>query len=119
MTKKEYIEQAGKAAGLQYDLFQKFPRYVTMDLALSTDSQGEHRGKQRARYNIYTPEINHNNYGDFNDFIRYMERLLSDGVIEVRMKMLQDRLSAAQETRVNAIDEIDDLKKDIEKLQGM
>ena len=114
MTKKEFTEQARKAAGLQYDLYQKFPGYVVMDFALSTYSNG----KQDVKYNIYTHETSHNAFTDFQDFVRFMELLIKDGLVDVKIKMLKAELERNQEVRINAIDAIADLKKELEKLSG-
>ena len=113
MTKKEFVEQAGKVARLQYDLWTKFPSYVHMDLTLSTD----HQGKDKVKYNIYTPEINHNSYHDFRDFVRFMDKVIKDGVVSVRIQILEDRLKGAQEQRANAVDTIHDSQKELDKIR--
>ncbi len=41
MKRKEFMEQASKIAGLQYDLWRKFPHYVVTDLTLQTDQHGK------------------------------------------------------------------------------
>ena len=113
MTKKEFTDKASKAAGLQYDLWKKFPSYVHMDLTLSTDRQGE----DGVKYNIYTPELNHNAYDDFTDFVRFMDKVIMDGVSSVRIQILEDRLRRAQEQRADAIDVIHDAQKELDKIK--
>ncbi len=114
MTKTEYMEQVCKAAGLQYDLWGKFPAYVHLDVTLSTDRQG----KDGVDFNIYTPELNHNRYGNFNDFVRFMDLCIKDGVAKVRKRILEDRLNGAKELRDNAADTIYDTQKELDKLLG-
>ncbi len=112
MTKREYMNQASKAAGLQYDIYEKFPSYVHLDLTLST----EQKGKKHQRYNIYTPEINHNTYADFGDFVRFMDLLIKNGIVKVRIAILKQKLEQARETRVNAVDAIHDMQKELDIL---
>ncbi len=114
MNKKDYMKSASKAAALQYDLWRKFPSYVHMDLTLSTD----HQGKDSVKYNIYTPELNHNPYAEFNDFVRFMDKVIKDGVVSVRIKMLEDRLMRATDCCANDVDEIHDVQKELDKLKG-
>ena len=114
MTKLEFMKQASKAAGLQYDLYEKFPNYVCSEVRLSTNREGE----KHQCYNIYTPEINHNTYADFGDFVRFMDLLLKDGVVKVRIAILKQRLENAKETRVNAVDEIHDTQRELDVLTG-
>lgn len=112
MAKKEFMEQANKVAGLQYDLWRKFPNYVHLDLTLSTDGDG----KEHIKYNIYTPELLHNNYSDFRDFICFMERVIKDGVVNVRISLLKAKLEKAKTTKADAIDVICDTQKELGKL---
>lgn len=112
MTKKEFIEQASKTASLQYDLWRKFPNYVHMDLTLSTDRDG----KEGIKYNIYTPELCHNNYSDFRDFIYFMECVIKDGVINIRVKLLKAKLNKAKVSKADAIDTICEAQKELDKL---
>lgn len=112
MTKKEFMEQANKASGLQYDLWRKFPSYVHLDLTLSTNTEG----KEHIKYNIYTPELSHNNYSDFRDFICFMERVIKDGVRNVRINLLKAKLDKAKSTKVDAIDTICETQKELDKL---
>lgn len=112
MTKKEFMEQASKAAGLQYELWRKFPNYVHLDLTLST----ERDGKEGIKYNIYTPELNHNEHSDFRDFTCFMERVIKDGVVNVRVKILKEKLRLAKNAKADAIDTICDTQKELDKL---
>ena len=112
MNRKEYIENLTKAAGLQYDIWRKFPSYVHMDVTLSTESNG----KKKTQYNIYTPEINHNNYSEFNDFVRFLELLIRDGVVKVNISGLKAKLADAQRDKEDAIDIIAETKAKLEKI---
>ncbi len=114
MTRKEFAEQIREVAELQYDLHKKFPNYVHFDVTLSTND----KGKQGIKYNIYTPETSHNSYADFHDFIRFMRLLIKDGLVDVKTKILLAKLESAQKNRIDAIDEIADIKKELEKLKG-
>jgi len=113
MNRKEFTENLTKAAGLQYDVWRKFPKYVHMDITLSTDYDTT---KEKVKYNIYTPEINHNNYYEFSDFVRFLDSLIKDGVLNVNIRLLKTKLAAAQERRVDAIDIIAETKAKLEKL---
>ena len=112
MKRKEYIEKAKEAAGLQYDLWLKFPGYVHMDFTLSTSQKGE----EEAKYNIYTPELSHNAYIDFRDFICFMERVIKDGVVKVRINLLKEKLRKAKTAKSNAMDVICESQKELDKL---
>ena len=112
MTKKEFTEQANKAAGLQYDLWRKFPSYVHLDLTLSADKDGD-----KIKFNIYTPELNHNNYSNIQDFVRFMECVIKDGVKNVRIRILEERLRNAKTNKEDAIDTICDTQKELDKLK--
>ena len=112
MTKKEFMEQANKAAGLQYDLWRKLPDYVHLDFTLSTDRNH----KEGVKYNIYTPELSHNAYIDFRDFIRFMELVIKDGIVNVRTKILKEKLRLAKTAKADAIDTICDTQKELDKL---
>lgn len=114
MTKKEFAEQAKKAAELHYDLWRKNPDYVVSTQTLATNREGV----RRVQYNIYTPDAGHNNFADFQDFVRFTTLLIENGVKDVRIKVLENRLVDTQAERVNAIDEIADIKKELEKLNG-
>jgi len=114
MTRREFAEQVKLAAELQYDLYKKFPSYVHLELTLSTNNEG----KQGVKYNIYTPETGHNAFVDFHDFIRFMELLIKDELVDVKTKRLEAKLKIAQKNRIDAIDEIADIKKELEKLKG-
>ena len=99
MTRKEYIENLTKVAGLQYDLWRKYPSYVHMDITLSTD-----KDKEKVKYNVYTPEINHNNYSNLSDFVRFLEFLIRDGVLNVNINTLKTKLADAQRKKDDAMD---------------
>jgi len=115
MNRKELTENLAVLAGLQYDLYRKFPKYVSMDITLSTD----HKGKERIKYNIYTPEVNHNNYSDFNDFVRFVKSLIKDGVVKVRVNCLKTTLSENQKIKEDAIDRIAEARAELEKLETL
>jgi len=114
MNRKEYIENLTIAAGLQYDVWRKFPKYVHMDFTLSTDN-----GKEKIKYNIYTPEINHNNYSEINDFVRFLELLIRDGVLKVNVSNLKAKLADAQKSKEDAIDIIAETRAKLEKLDAI
>ena len=112
MTKKEFTAKAHEAAGLQYDLWRKFPNYVHMDFTLSTDN----KHKESVKYNIYTPELNHNYYSNFSEFVCFMERVIKDGVRNVHVNILKARLDKAKQTKADAIDVICETQKELDKL---
>ena len=114
MNKTEYVKQVCKAAELQYDLWGKFPSYVHLDVTLSTDS----RGKDGVKFNIYTPELHHNPYTDFNDFVRFMDLCIKDGVVKVRKRILENTLRDARKRRDDTADTICDAQKELDKLSG-
>ena len=115
MNRKEYIENLTKAAGLQYDVWRKFPKYVHMDFTLSTGSNG----KEQIKYNIYTPEINHNHFSEFCDFVRFLELLISDGVLKVNISNLKAKLADAQKSKEDAIDIIAETRAKLEKIDAL
>ena len=115
MNRKEYIENITIAAGLQYDIWRKFPKYVHMDFTLSVDNNG----KQKIKYNIYAPEINHNNFSEFNDFVRLLELLIRDGVLNVNISNLKEKLADAQKRKEDAIDIIAETRAKLEKLDAV
>ena len=114
MTKTEYVKQVCKAAELQYDLWGKFPSYVHLEVTLSTDSCG----KDGVKFNIYTPELHHNPYTDFNDFVRFMDLCIKGGDVKVRKRILKDKLRVAKKCRDDAADTICDTQKELDKLSG-
>jgi len=114
MNRKEFIENLTEAAGLQYDLWRKFPRYVHMDFTLSTD-----KDQDKVKYNIYTPEINHNPHAEFNDFVRFMKLLIKDGVRNVNIGLLKTELAEARKRKIDAIDVIAETTAKLEKLDAM
>ena len=113
MKRKEFMEQASKIAGLQYDLWRKFPHYVVTDLTLQTDQHG----KESIKYNVHTPELSHNNHSCFEDFIRFMEDVIQNGVIDVRVRILKETLRNATTTKADAIETICETQKELDLLQ--
>ena len=110
-----YKEKLSQIAGLVEALYEKYPSYIHFDFVLSTNMDGNIPAKT-VRYNIYTPEIGHNQYADFDKFIAFIELLLSDGVESVAAKMLKKNLENQIVRKANAEEQIKTIQEKLKRL---
>lgn len=102
-------------------LYEKYPSYVVFDLTYSTDSQSGTTlpPTKNMKLNIYTPLINHNDFRDVAAFKKFVEKLIADGIPNVRIKLLSERIKDCQQSIVNDKDTIASAKEELSGLKKM
>ncbi|KKM86008.1 hypothetical protein LCGC14_1283400 [marine sediment metagenome] len=113
-----YEKELAQVAILCGKLYKKYPAYVKFDFTLGTHHCGNLL-EPYVRYNIYTPEIHHNQYSDFNKFVAFIETILVDGVIDVRIGILEERLENAKESRAYSNEEIKEVERKLKKIKAI
>ncbi len=106
---------------LVYRLYGKYPSYVHFDLAYSTNNNYGTTlpPTKEMRLNIYTPLINHNHFSSFSEFKEFIEKLLAEGIPNVRIKLLDEKVEASETQIANAKKVICSAKKELLTLKKM
>ena len=104
---------------LVYRLYEKYPSYVVFSLSYSTNSNSDTTlpPTKHTKLNIYTPLINHNEFTEVAKFNAFVEKLLADGVPNVRIKLLSDRIKLWQKNIANDQDAITVSKEELARLK--
>lgn len=113
-----YVEQFVEIIPLMEKLYEKYPAYVHMDFTLGTN-MNSNIPEPYIKYNIYTPEISHNSYSNFESFIAFIKLILSNGINNVRINILEKQIETAKANIISQEQIITRCKKDLEKVPTM
>lgn len=105
-----FPNQFSEIADLLQKLFDKYPSYVHFDFTVGTNWNGNVRVPY-VKFNIYTPEIMHNEYAKFDDFAAFINRLLADGVKSVATRQAESQLESFRK-------QLEFYKKQVETAEG-
>ena len=101
-------------------VYEKFPRYVHFDIRYSTEKDGSTlQEKQKCYYNIYTPILGHNNFCNLEDLKVFIRSIISEGSIDIKIKLLQNKLERAERDKEAADNQLEQIKDDVKRLEEM
>ena len=110
-------ENLVKICSLIEQLYAKYPAYVVFTFTLGTNKNGN-IDEPYVEYNIYTPEISHNKFRDnYIGFIQFLEKLLVDGVKDVRVSVLEKQLEIEQLNKGKAENNIVNLERELKGIE--
>ena len=115
LTDKEVVE----VHRLVERLYEKYPEYVVCSLTYSTNRQTGTTlpPEKEMLLNIYTPTINHNRFGNFEEFKCFVEQILADGIENVRIEILKDEIARRTQSKNDDIAIIERAQKELDKLE--
>ena len=102
-------------------LYEKYPAYVHCDICYATNTQIGNTlpPVKTMKLNVYTPLIGHNNFYKFEGFEKFVNKILVDGIENVRIKVLEETISNAKANEETQISVIKEAQKELDKLKGI
>ncbi len=113
-----YVEQFAQIMPLVEKLYEKYPAYVNMTFTLGTNHNGNLL-EPYVNYNIYTPELKHNRFSDFESFVAFIKLVLSDGVNNIRVGILEKQIETAKASMESQKQIIARCEEDLKKTPTM
>ena len=111
-------EKFAQIIPLVEELYKKYPAYVSMTFTLGTNHHGNLH-EPYVNYNIYTPELSHKRYTDFESFVAFIRLVLSDGVNNIRIDILEKQIKTAKANIESQERIIANCEKDLKKTPSM
>lgn len=104
-----------KVKELQDKLFEKRADYVVVDRTLGLNNENE----PYERWNIYTPDISHNNFENRAKFVEFLERLVSDDVFyrTRNIEKIKDSIETTERHIREYQDSLVRLKSDLQQIE--
>lgn len=112
-------EQLVEIHDLMKKVYDTEPNYVVLSITYSTDQRKDYKRKRYMKLNLYTPIMGHNEFNNIEDFLTFLIGTTSLGSIDMRYKLLVNRLRAAESGLAHAEEELGDTKTEIKKLKEL